>query len=400
MALATPNSGYQPARQILIGLAIAGLVVAWIYGHRGHSEPIHTDLPGAFPGAAAYSLSFSDPKERLYLFDAEDARGKSIGYVTVAEGRGYGGPMAVATGWSLLGIIHHVKVLHHKEDTPWFRVLEDRKFYEHFEGRKDTEPLVFGRDIDAVSGATCSASGVAEGVSRGRDLVAKKLGHEIPKKSPPPVQFDLAEGLLFLGLGLSLILRYRPVSIPISWRRTFVLLFGFLVLGVWAQKPLSLVNFATWLVGYAPPWQSHLFLYGLVFGVLLLVIFAGRNFYCFWLCPFSAIQEASHLLTGSNLQPSRGCADALRQTRYILLWTALLLAFVYRNPSITVYEPWAALFTLKGTTEQWILVGLTLIAALLVHNVWCSYLCPVGALMELFMRFRHRVVALWQGRKC
>lgn len=380
--------------------AVASLVAAWIYGHRGHSEPVETHLPGALPEAARYSLSFADAEERLYLFSAEGARGEPMGYVTVAEGRGYGGTMLVVTGWSLHGTVLHVKVSRHKEDTPWFRVLEDRKFYEQFEGKKDTEPLFVGKDIDAVTGATCSACGVTEGVSKGRELVAKRLGHEIPKKGPVPIQFGLADGLLFLGLGLSVLMRFAPVSVKTGWRRAFVLLFGFVVIGVWRQKPLSLVNFSTWLVGYVPPFRSNLFLYGLLFGALFLLIILGRNFYCFWLCPFSAVQEGAHLVTGSHIQPSHACSSALRHTRYVVLWIALLLAFFYHNPSIAVYEPWAALFTLKGTTEQWILVGLTLIAAMMVHNFWCSYLCPVGALMEILMHVRQRVVALWHGKEC
>jgi NosR/NirI family nitrous oxide reductase transcriptional regulator len=85
--------------------------------------------------------------------------------------------------------------------------------------------------------------------------------------------------------------------------------------------------------------------------------------------------------------------------RYLLLWLALLMAFMFRTPSFTVYEPWTALFTLKGTEVQWVLVAVTLVGAMLVHNLWCTYLCPVGALVEIVLRARSRVTSLFRMRK-
>jgi polyferredoxin len=82
-----------------------------------------------------------------------------------------------------------------------------------------------------------------------------------------------------------------------------------------------------------------------------------------------------------------------------LLWLALFLAFLSGTPALTIYEPWTALFTLKGTGSQWVLVAVTLVGAMLVHNFWCTYLCPVGALVEIVLKVRHRVAALWRKRK-
>lgn len=362
--------------------------------------PVEGYLPQALPEAARFTQTFADTDDMLYLFDGEGAQGSLLGYVSVSEGRGYGGPMLVVIGWSLSGEIRTVAVPKHREDGPWFRILENRKFFEQFVGKRDRDPLVLGKQIDAVSGATSSARGVAEGVLKARKLIAKKLGHKIPPEAPVPARFGLLEISLFFTLGLAVLLRFVPSSIKTRWRRAFVLLLGFVVIGVWAQQPLSLVNFATLCLGYVPPYQSSLFLYGLFGGVVLLAVFSGKNFYCFWLCPFSAVQEGAHLVTAANMRPGEVCGKALRNTKYIVLWFAMFVALLLHNPSMTVYEPWGALFTLRGGKEQWILVGLTLGAAMLVHNFWCYYLCPVGAVMEIITRVRHRAAALRRGKKC
>jgi len=137
----------------------------------------------------------------------------------------------------------------------------------------------------------------------------------------------------------------------------------------------------------------------LVIGVFALAAALGRNFYCFWLCPFAAVQEGAHLITGSRIQPDERCRKRLVGVRYLLLWLVLFLAFMFRLPSLTVYEPWTALFTLKGTEGQWVLVAVTLVGAMLVHNFWCTYLCPVGALLEVVLKARSRVTSIFRAKK-
>jgi polyferredoxin len=215
----------------------------------------------------------------------------------------------------------------------------------------------------------------------------------------PAVKLGLAEMLLFFGFGWVVVVRTGRFFAGTKWRRSPSLVFGFLVLGIWLGQPLSLVNFTSWLVGYPPPWHNNVLLYGMVFGVLALAVALGRNFYCLWLCPFSAVQEGAHLLTGSKIRPGETFRKNLGKVRYLLLWLALFLAFMFRTPAFTVYEPWTALFTLKGITAQWVLVAVTLVGAMLVHNFWCTYLCPVGALLEIVLKVRYRVNSLFRTRK-
>lgn len=388
-----------PSRAILILVALVSLAVAWVYGRLAYDASVERYLAGALPHATKFQLLCFDSGQKLCLFEGRDDRNGLVGYAAAAEGRGYGGPMTVVVGWSKQGSLLTVSVPRHKEDAPWFRILENRGFLDQYVGKKDTDPLELGRDIDAVSGATISCYGVAEGVLKARELVAKQLGHTIPPRVTPAVKVGLAEMLLFFGFGWVVVVRTGRFFSGKTWRRAPSLVFGFFVLGLWLAQPLSLVNFTSWLVGYPPPWHNNVLLYGMVFGVIALAVALGRNFYCLWLCPFSAVQEGAHLLTGSRIRPGETCGKNLAGARYLLLWLALFLAFLFRAPSLTIYEPWTALFTLKGTEAQWVLVAVTLVGAMVVRNFWCAYLCPVGALLEIVVKARFRVSSFFRTKK-
>lgn len=386
-------------RRLLILAALVSLAAAWVYGRLAYDASVERHLASALPHATKFQLLCFDSGEKLCLFEGHNDENRLVGYVAAVEGRGYGGPMTVVAGWSKEGRLLTLSVPKHKEDAPWFRLLENRGFLQQYIGKKDTDPLELTRDIDAVSGATVSSYGVAEGVLKARELVAKQLGHTVPARVAPAVKLGLAEKLLLLGFGWVVVVRTWRFFAGKKWRRAPSLVVGFLVLGIWLGQPLSLVNFTAWLVGYPPPLHSNVLLYALVLGVIALAVALGRNFYCFWLCPFAAVQEGAHVITGSRIQPDERCRKRLVGVRYLLLWLALFLAFMFRTPSLTVYEPWTALFTLKGTEVQWVLVAVTLVGAMLVHNFWCTYLCPVGALLEVVLKARSRVTSIFRAKK-
>jgi hypothetical protein len=385
-------------------LAVLSLIAAGAYGHstRGEDSGLELLLPELFPDAAAFELL--DTRQGVqFIYGAIDDAPQLIGYVTSSQGQGYGGPMTVVMTWSPQGTILDVRVTEHFEDLPWYDTLGERQadrpqgFFSEYIGRGYSQPLALGDDIDAVSGATISCIGVSLGVQVGREMVSQQLGDPIPVPREP-VDFGAAEWLLLAGIGVVVTLRSVPLLRRWRWPRFLTLAFSFVVLGVWLAIPLSLTNFAAWLVGYGPNLQTGLIFYILVFGVVGLALLRGKNYYCFWLCPFAAVQELTHFLGGFNLRPRTSWRRLLANSRYFLLWAALFLVLLLNNPTVSVFEPWNALFSLKGDPLQWLLVVLTLVVATAVYNFWCYYLCPVGATMDIILKTRREVTHLW-GRQ-
>jgi polyferredoxin len=145
-------------------------------------------------------------------------------------------------------------------------------------------------------------------------------------------------------------------------------------------------------VGFAPTWQSNLFLYLLVGGLVSLALVFAKNFWCFWICPFVAMQETAHFIGGGRVRPITKRQIRLRNTRYFILWGVLLVVLLMRSPAISTFEPWGTIFSVEGTPEQWLLVIVTLGVAMFVYDFWCHYLCPVGATMDIILRVR-----MWFG---
>ena len=379
-------------------LAVLSLLAAGPYGQSARAEDSGLELllPELFPDAAAFDLL--DTRQGVqFIYGAIDDDPQLIGYVTSSQGQGYGGPMTVVMAWSPQGTVLDVRVTEHFEDLPWYVTLGEQGFFSEYIGREYSQPLALGDDIDAVSGATISCIGVSLGVQVGREMVSQQLGDPIPVPREP-VDFGAAEWLLLAGIGVVVTLRSVPLLRRWRWPRFLTLAFSFVVLGVWLAIPLSLTNFAAWLVGYGPNLQTGLIFYILVFGVVGLALLRGKNYYCFWLCPFAAVQELTHFLGGFNLRPRTSWRRLLANSRYFLLWAALFLVLLLNNPTVSVFEPWNALFSLKGDALQWVLVVLTLVVATVVYNFWCYYLCPVGATMDIILKTRREVTHLW-GRQ-
>jgi hypothetical protein len=381
--------------RLIFVLAILSLLAAGTYGRftRGDDSGLELLMSEFFPEAAVFELL--DTQQGVqFIYGVIDDISQPVGYVTSSEGQGYGGPITVVMAWSPDGTVLDVRVTDHFEDLPWFDTLYSKNFFRQYIGREYSQPLMLGDDINAISGATVSSVGVSLGVQVGREMVSEQLGDPIPVPKEP-IDFGLAEWLLLVGIGTVVTIRSVPRLRRWRWPRFLTLTFSFVVLGVWLAIPLSLTNFAAWLVGYGPNLETGLIFYILVLGVVGLAILAGKNYYCFWLCPFAAVQELTHFLGGINLRPRIGWRRLLANSRYFLLWATLFLVLLLNNPTVSLFEPWNALFSLKGDALQWVLVILTLAVAFFNYNFWCYYLCPVGATMDIILKVRREVTHSW-----
>jgi len=376
-------------------LLIAGLVGHLSESHGEDKSALYENyLADAFTGIADYSLLKVDPTNLGYIYAVEDNDDLLAGYVTITTGQGYGGLLTVVLNWSLDGEIQSISIPQNSDDKAWWDQLITGDFFDQYIGRKFDDALVLGADINAISGSTISCNGVALGVHAGRALVAEQLAkpYPIPEEK---IKFGLSEALLIGGLCTVVLFRMLSVLARFRWVRYVTLFFGLGVLGIWLARPLSLTNFAVWIMGSPPHLNTNLFLYILVIGVVLLALIFGKNFYCYWLCPYSAVQEIAYKLGQVGLRPSAKWHKRLRNVRYFILWFALFFTILLGSVSITVFEPWGTLFSMKGSFDQWVLLGISVASGFFIYNAWCFYVCPVGAFMDIVLIVRRKGRDLW-----
>ncbi|MFH1836078.1 MAG: 4Fe-4S binding protein [Methanobacteriota archaeon] len=122
----------------------------------------------------------------------------------------------------------------------------------------------------------------------------------------------------------------------------------------------------------------------------------GRAF-CGYICPLGAIQEWARLLGGrigisKVFEPPKKLDGNLRLLKYAVLLTILILTYKTGTLVFRTYDPYVALMHFGREFQEKIigyaLLALVLIVALFSKNIWCRYVCPLGAFYGILSKLK------------
>lgn len=136
-------------------------------------------------------------------------------------------------------------------------------------------------------------------------------------------------------------------------------------------------------------WNFPLFRYNvswyllITFAVVSTVLW-GR-LYCGRICAFGALTQLMDAVLPAQLrvEPPPWIGRRAIYVKYGLLAAAVAYFAATRDNSIYRYVEPFWMFTLSGSTAMWILLAILLVATVFVRNLYCRYLCPVGAALGL-----------------
>jgi polyferredoxin len=140
----------------------------------------------------------------------------------------------------------------------------------------------------------------------------------------------------------------------------------------------ALADFNLPIVKYNLPW--HL----LSIFVLASTVLWGR-LYCGRVCAFGALTQLMDATLPAKLRvnvPARLERRAV-WIKYGLLIAVLAYFVVTRDVAIYRYVEPFWMFGLFGTTGMWIGLAVLLVATVFVRNLYCRFLCPVGAMLGI-----------------
>jgi uncharacterized protein with FMN-binding domain len=366
-------------------------VACWIVGSSRGQVDLSPFFELAYPGAEVVTIS----KE---LRRAEGPDGSVLGFVSVGVASGYGGPLSVAVAVDPSGKAASLAVVHHRETPSFFDRVARTKFLERLVGRSHDDSLVLGEDIDGISGATYTSLGLSQAVRRAVRTVA-----EGPLDLPVPeierrIVFGAPElvliGLFAVGVAQRRIRVKKQLRSRIRW---VTLLTGLVALGFLYNRPFVLAHINMVLLGYWPEWQTHLYWYILIVGLLLFKARDQWNLYCYDFCPFGAAQDVLGLIGGARSRKVRWNASLLWAKRWLIA-AAISLALIYRNPGFSSYEIFGTAFRLEGSNFQFALLAIIVFASMFYSRPWCQYLCPLHrhGTEGLFDWCRRQVSTAWQ----
>jgi NosR/NirI family nitrous oxide reductase transcriptional regulator len=318
-----------------------------------------------------------------------------IARIAIGTADGYGGPLQVAVAVDGSGELIGAVIADEKETPAWMTRVQKSGLMPSFIGKSYADGFKLSEDVDGVTGATYTARALAEAAANGSRTVAEILGLPVEPHEPPKIVFGIPEIVLILLFAIGFLGHQNRFSYT-KQARWISMIIGLIVLGFIYNSPLTLAYITKLVLGYWPPWQTNLYWYFLIGGILFVFTVDNKNPYCQWCCPFGAAQECMGVIGGAKSRTPRQFQTLLIWLQRFLTLAAILLGVWFRNPGVAGYELFGSLFDLIGTSVQFAALGLVLIAALFIKRPWCNYLCPIRPVVDLIRLVRQTVKERWQ----
>lgn len=151
-------------------------------------------------------------------------------------------------------------------------------------------------------------------------------------------------------------------------------------LGIYKSQIISITNICSALVGDLPIFTYSMAWYVFAIFAVVSTLLWGR-LYCGRLCAFGALTQLMDLLVPARLRVNVPPAIERRAAyiKYGILAGALSYFLITRDISFYRYIEPFWMFTFRASTALWVGLGVLLFATIFVRNLYCRFLCPVGA---------------------
>jgi len=386
------SSRQRPKTSLLLYLSVIALLVlsAW-YGRTRSGPEILPHLQEIYPAASSFTLI-----EGVYA--VLDDSGSLLGWAANGSASGYAGPLQLLVGIDTSGTVSGTSVINHRETPVFWRMVRSNEYFSDIAGTPFEVIDYRYENVVGVTGATRSADAIVTSV---RQAVSRVAGERFEVTIPipfPPWEFGFFEIMIMVLFAGAVASRYlnRPLSQGWRWMSQA---FALVLLGFWENSPITLTKLTGFLAGWFPEVRADLAIYLLVGGFVLSVLVFGRSLYCTHLCPFGAIQRFINLIGGKRIHLPIWSVKLIRRTRDVIVLGAVVTALALSQPGLAHYEPFAALFSLKGSMLQWFLLLIVLLLSLIIDRPWCNFMCPMRTGELALQDIRERAVRTRPGNR-
>lgn len=122
----------------------------------------------------------------------------------------------------------------------------------------------------------------------------------------------------------------------------------------------------------------------------------GR-FYCGRVCAFGALTQLMDRVVpaGWRVEPPKWLERRAGYIKFVILGGAITYFIITQDNSFYRYIEPFWMFTLSGSPVMWTLLGLLLLATVFVKNLYCRFLCPLGAALGLLSQLTVFRIKRW-----
>ena len=167
-------------------------------------------------------------------------------------------------------------------------------------------------------------------------------------------------------------------------------------LGFAKSQLVSIVNVYGLLTGNLPVFRYNLAWYLFAGFTLVSTVLWGR-LYCGRVCAFGALTQLMDRIVPARLRvevPQR-LERRAAPIKFGLLGATLLYFFVTSEIAAYRYVEPFWMFTRQASAGMWIGLGALLVATVFVRNLYCRFLCPVGAFLGLISKLTVFRIKRW-----
>jgi NosR/NirI family nitrous oxide reductase transcriptional regulator len=189
---------------------------------------------------------------------------------------------------------------------------------------------------------------------------------------------DLA---LFAGFATLALVGFFRKSEPLKW---ITMGAAVVYLGFARSQLISVVNIFALTEWNLPTFRHNLAWYFFAIFTLVTTILWGR-LYCGRVCAFGAMTQLLDRIVPAKLrfEVPRKIEQRASYIKYGLLGATVLYFLITKDISIYRYVEPFWMFTREASTPLWIGLGVLLVATVFVRNLYCRFLCPVGAFLGI-----------------
>jgi NosR/NirI family nitrous oxide reductase transcriptional regulator len=155
-------------------------------------------------------------------------------------------------------------------------------------------------------------------------------------------------------------------------------------LGFARSQLISITNIFALTTWNLPLFRENLAWYLFAIFTIVSTILWGR-LYCGRVCAFGAMTQLLDKIVPARLRveiPAK-IEQKANYIKYALLVAVVVYYLVTRDFLIYRYVEPFWMFSLQATTAMWIGLGVLLLATVFVRNLYCRFLCPVGAFLGI-----------------
>lgn len=199
--------------------------------------------------------------------------------------------------------------------------------------------------------------------------------------------------LLFGGFAALALVGFFRKSEPLKWITMGV---AVIYLGFAKSQLISVVNIFALTSWNLPVFRHNLAWYFFAIFTVVTTVLWGR-LYCGRVCAFGSLTQLMDKVVPARIRvdvPQRLERHA-SAIKYVLLATTVLYFVVTKDISIYKYVEPFWMFSLTGSTALWIGVGVLLLATVFVRNLYCRFLCPVGAFLGILSKLTVFRIKRW-----